>query len=178
MPLPGVTVAIGRSPTRATPQFAKRAIATGVQTQPSHPVVGTRKTTTVALMITIMHATLAETKSRAQRENIMKLKMKKTAVVLSDFERGILERFVASHQEEHGRYLEAVSVLANDRAKVRAIGRDASEAAHVSALADDDCPSEPQITQCETCGYDVDGGDPAYACVCRWDEIDFAAAGI
>jgi hypothetical protein len=71
MPLPGVTDAIGRSPTRATPQFAKRAIATGVQTQPSHPVVGTRKTTTVALMITIMHATLAETKSRAQRERII-----------------------------------------------------------------------------------------------------------
>jgi len=175
MPLPGVTVAIGRSPTRVTPQFARRAIATGVQTQPCHPVVGTRKSTTAALTITITHATLAETKSRAQRENNI---MSEHKNILNDLERGILERFVATHQEDHERYLEAVSVLANDRAKVCAIGRDASEAAHVSALADDDCPSEPQITQCETCGYDVDGGDPAYACVCRWDEIDFAAAGI
>jgi hypothetical protein len=98
--------------------------------------------------------------------------------ILNDLERGILERFVASHQEEHGRYLEAVSVLADDRAKVRAIGRDAAEAAHVSALADDDCPSEPQITQCKTCGYDVDGGDPAYACVCHLADFEFEAAGI
>jgi len=92
------------------------------------------------------------------------LRVKKTAVVLSDFERGILERFVASHQEEHGRYLEAVDTLAKSRRGWK--------------IVDDDCPSEPQITQCETCGYDVDGEDPAYACVCRWDEIDFAAAGI
>jgi len=159
MPLPGVTAAIGRSPTKATPQFAMRAIATGVQTQPCHPVVGTRKTTTVVLTIaititiTIAHATLAETKSRAHRENIMKLRVKKPAVVLSDFERGILERFVASHQEEHGRYLEAVDTLAKSR-----------------AIQDQD--AEPQIAVCAICGYDVDGDADYFNCLCDADDAN------
>ena len=27
--------------------------------------------------------------------------------------------------------------------------------------------TEPQITLCKACGFDIDGGDPAFACICR-----------
>jgi len=74
---------------------------------------------------------------------------------LHDFERLSLERFVATHEDNRERYLEALAILAEDHAD-----------------ADDDCPSEPQITLCKACGFDIDGGDPAFACICHFDDID------
>ena len=41
--------------------------------------------------------------------------------------------------------------------------------AHVEALADGDCPDD--ITLCNVYGYDIDGDDPAFACICRFDEL-------
>jgi len=42
--------------------------------------------------------------------------------------------------------------------------------AHAEALADSDCPDD-DIVLCKLCGYDIDGDDPAFACICRFDEI-------
>jgi hypothetical protein len=75
---------------------------------------------------------------------------------LRDFERLSLERFVATHEDNRARYLEALAILAEDH-----------------ALADDDCPTEPQIALCKACGYDIDGLDTAFACICHFDDLAF-----
>ena len=76
---------------------------------------------------------------------------------LRDFERLSLERFVATHEDNRERYLEALVILAEDH-----------------ALADDAAPADDdEITLCKACGFDIDGEDPAFACVCRFDDLAF-----
>ena len=71
---------------------------------------------------------------------------------LHDFERLSLERFVATHEDNRERYLEALAILAEDHAD-----------------ADDAAPADDDIVLCDVCGYDIDGLDTAFACVCPND---------